>query len=129
MPAPGHVLVVDDEVAMLAMTQVLLKRMGYRVTVSASGEEALRVFQHQQQAAEGRFCLVLLDLAMPGGLSGMEVLGWMRRIDPGIKVIATSGYLEPNSRPAARDAGFAGILPKPYTADRLAAEMQWVLAH
>lgn len=130
LPSPSpvaRVLVVDDEPGMLAMTRAILQTLGYEVVTSTSGEDAMQVFQSGHSESNG-FCAVILDLAMPGGLSGVEVLGYLREVDPEIKVIASSGYLEPNSRPAARETGFAGILPKPFTAERLASELQWVLS-
>jgi DNA-binding NarL/FixJ family response regulator len=68
-----------------------------------------------------------MDLALPGGISGLEATLAIKQIDGSAKVIVSSGYLEQNARNAALEHGFAGILPKPYTADRLASELRWVL--
>ena len=68
-----------------------------------------------------------MDLALPGGMSGLEATLAIKQLDPDAQVIVSSGYLEQNARSAALEHGFAGILPKPYTADRLASELKWVV--
>ena len=60
-------------------------------------------------------------------MSGLEATLAIKQLDPNARVIVSSGYLEQNARNAALEHGFAGILPKPYTADRLATELRYVL--
>jgi DNA-binding NarL/FixJ family response regulator len=71
--------------------------------------------------------VIVMDLALPGGISGVETLGCLREINPNVRAIACSGYLEAKSREAALRTGFAGVLSKPYTADRLAAVVRRAL--
>ena len=73
------------------------------------------------------FSAVVMDLALPGGISGLEATIAIKQIDGRAKIIVSSGYLEQNARGAALEHGFAGILPKPYTAERLSSELRWVL--
>ena len=68
-----------------------------------------------------------MDLALPGGMSGLETTDLLRQMDSSVAVIASSGYLQQNARAAALERGFAGILPKPYTPERLTAELRWVI--
>src|SRR5207244_4172608 len=57
----GVVLVVDDEAVVLRMAKSALERYGYRVELSADGEQAVRIFQERP----GEIAAVLLDMAMP----------------------------------------------------------------
>ena len=75
----------------------------------------------------GRHAVVVMDLALPGGISGLEATIAIKQVNSNAKIIVSSGYLEQQARGAALEHGFAGMLPKPYTADRLASELRWVL--
>ena len=126
--AEPRILVVDDEQAMQMLASAIIKKLGYTPATAASGEEAVELFR--QAYTEGRkFTVVVMDLALPGGISGLEATIAIKQIDSSAKVIVSSGYLEQNARNAALEHGFAGILPKPYTAERLASELRWVMKH
>lgn len=120
------VLVVDDEAGMRIMAKAILEASGYKTDVAESGEEAVEKYRARMVAGRS-FGIVVMDLALPGGISGVEALGELRIIDPEVRVVASSGYLEANAREAAMRTGFAGVLPKPYTADRLAAVVKHAL--
>lgn len=125
-PAMPGILIVDDEQAMQALASAIIRKLGYSSATASSGEEAVELFR--QAYAEGRkYAVVVMDLALPGGISGLEATIAIKQIDKSAKVIVSSGYLEQNARNAALEHGFAGILPKPYTADRLASELRWVM--
>ena len=81
---PISVLVVDDEPTVCEGIGVILSRAGYRVTKALSGEEAI--------AAAGREAvdLVLLDMILPG-IDGLETCAALRRLLPGVPVVAISG--------------------------------------
>ncbi len=124
--ATPRVLVVDDEQTMQLLASTIIRKLGFEADSASSGEEAVELFRKAR--AEGRgFDAVVMDLALPGGISGLEATLAIKQIDGAAKVIVSSGYLEQNARNAALEHGFAGILPKPYTADRLASELRWVL--
>ncbi len=119
----GHVLVVDDEPHVLAVAKAILEAHGYRISTAPSGEMAMAMCQ--QALSEGqRYAVVVLDLTMPGGLSGFEVLEMLRELDSSISVIACSGYFEENSRDICRSIGFADVLHKPYTLDLLCSTVR-----
>ena len=122
----ARVLVVDDEVGMRALSCAIIGSMGFQSIAVNTGEEAIEVFK-TQQAKQEPISAVVMDLALPGGMSGLETTDHLREIDPRVLVIASSGYLQQNARAAAIERGFAGILPKPYTPERLIAELRWVL--
>ncbi len=121
-----RVLVVDDESTMQLLASTIIKRLGYEADSASSGEEAVELYRKAH--AEGApYHAVVMDLALPGGISGLEATLAIKQIDGDAKVIVSSGYLEQNARNAALEHGFAGLLPKPYTTDRLASELRWVL--
>jgi two-component system, cell cycle sensor histidine kinase and response regulator CckA len=125
-PATHRILIVDDEHAMQLLASAIIKKLGLDPSSASSGEEAVELYRKAQ--AEGRpYAAVVMDLALPGGISGLEATLAIKQVDGAAKVIVSSGYLEQNARNAALEHGFAGILPKPYTADRLASELRWVL--
>ena len=126
--AEPRILIVDDEQAMQVLASAIVRKLGYSPATASSGEEAIEMFREAHLEGRG-FSVVVMDLALPGGLSGLEATLGIKQIDGQARVIVSSGYLEQNARPAALEHGFAGILPKPYTADRLASELRWVMKH
>jgi two-component system cell cycle sensor histidine kinase/response regulator CckA len=124
--AKARVLVVDDEQTMQLLASTIIRKLGYEADSASSGEEAVDLFRKSKSEGHG-YDAVVMDLALPGGISGLEATLAIKQIDGGAKVIVSSGYLEQNARNAALEHGFAGILPKPYTAERLASELRWVL--
>ncbi|MBI5563181.1 MAG: PAS domain S-box protein [Deltaproteobacteria bacterium] len=84
-----HILVVEDEPDVRAITRTVLEEYGYRVTEAANGEEAVLRFR---EAADS-IGLVILDVIMPR-MGGKEAYEELRRIRPGVKVLFTSGYAE-----------------------------------
>ncbi|MCB1229610.1 MAG: response regulator [Verrucomicrobiae bacterium] len=121
-----RVLVVDDEVGMRALSCAIIKSLGFQAIAVNTGEEAIETYRQHLQRSEP-ISAVIMDLALPGGMSGLETTDLLRQMDSSVAVIASSGYLQQNARAAALERGFAGILPKPYTPERLTAELRWVI--
>ncbi|MEO0413951.1 MAG: response regulator [Verrucomicrobiota bacterium] len=124
--ATSRILIVDDESAMQALATGIVKRLGFDSAIASSGEQAVEIYKAALDAGQ-RFDVVVMDLALPGGISGLEATLAIKQHDPEAKVIVSSGYLEQQARGVAMQHGFAGMLPKPYTADRLQSELRWVL--
>lgn len=83
----NRVLVVEDEKEVRQILLRTLQTAGYDVTVAASGDEALEVFEAAQ-----KFDLVVSDIVMPGKLQGPDLLQRLRARDPSIPAIFISGY-------------------------------------
>jgi PAS domain S-box-containing protein len=113
--APRTVLVVDDEPGVRGVARESLELAGYRVLVAEEGGKALRMYDDADQDID----IVLLDLVMPG-LSGLQVLGRLRQLDPEVRVVLMSGH---NREPAMAHEGErpAAFLRKPYTPQDLTA--------
>jgi signal transduction histidine kinase/CheY-like chemotaxis protein len=117
----GLVLFVDDEPILRAFASLALQRGGFEVLLAADGEEALRLFR--QRRAE--VALVVLDLTMPR-LGGVETLQELRRLDPGVKVLLSSGYSEAEPGPPPGENGDT-FLPKPYRPQELLARVRGLI--
>ncbi|MFC1544138.1 response regulator [Gemmatimonadota bacterium] len=116
------ILLVDDEPLLLDLGREILALHGYSVLTAPSGEDALRV--HDDNPA--RIPLVILDMAMPG-MSGLETIRALRKRDPSIRVILSSG-LHPSDRMAdLLGSDVDAFVNKPYEVDRLAREVRRLL--
>jgi signal transduction histidine kinase/ActR/RegA family two-component response regulator/HAMP domain-containing protein len=105
------VLFVEDDPWALKMGCILLQDCGYRVLEAASGSDALQVWRRES----GSIDLLLTDMVMPEGLSGIELAQKLRAAKPGLKILLTSGYnLADLDTEFIRESGCA-FLQKPYT--------------
>jgi len=82
------ILLVEDEAALLFITSRGLTILGYRVLTATNGPEALAVWEQHQNAID----LVITDMRMPKGLSGLELAEKLWEFKPSLKVIIMSGY-------------------------------------
>lgn len=114
-PSGGQgILLLDDE-PMIRKTAVrILSKAGYRVTTASEGNEAVTLFCEAQHAIP--YDLVILDVTIPGGMGGKECLKELRKIDPQVVAIVSSGYSTDSVIARYREYGFNGMLKKPYTA-------------
>lgn len=119
----GRVLVVDDDVLVLSMTERALTRFGFAVTTVSDGHAAMDLFREQPEA----FDLVLLDLTMPQ-LSGFQVFAGLRAIRPEVCVVFTSGYSIDLEDGAGIPEGAAAFVRKPFLPSELVATLREVLA-
>jgi signal transduction histidine kinase len=90
MPIDGQetILAVEDEPSLREFLAETLQARGYRVLEAGTGPEALACWELHR----GEVDLLLTDLILPGGLSGLDVSERLMRADPALKVIFTSGY-------------------------------------
>ena len=123
----GRVLVMDDEEDIRRLVVALLRRLGLEPVAVADGAAAVQAYTAAQ--AEGRpFALVITDLTVPGGMGGREAMELLRRLDPAVKAIVSSGYSNDPVLAHYRDHGFSGMVEKPYEVEALAACIGRVLA-
>ena len=118
---------MDDEEMIRDVAGEMLARLGYEVEFAANGEEAVTCYAAARQSARP-FDAVIMDLTIPGGMGGREAIQKLREIDPGVKAIVSSGYSNDPIMARFREAGFRGVVSKPYTVTSLAEAVKKVLA-
>ncbi len=118
------VLLVEDEPAVRLATSTMLRHLGYRVIEAGSGPEALGVWHGLAVPPD----LLVTDMVMPGGVTGLELGESLRRLRPGLAVIVTSGYTEEILK--ADELHWSGItlIAKPYEFAALAGAIRRALA-
>ncbi|MBI1951149.1 MAG: response regulator [Acidobacteria bacterium] len=112
---PRTVLAVDDESTVLALARDILEMHGYKVLTARNGEEALHVFRERAATID----LVLLDLTMPV-MGGRECFKHLREIDPGVRVLVSSGFSAESTASDMMSEGALAYVQKPYDIDALA---------
>lgn len=107
----ARILVIDDDELMRGMLSRTLEKMGHLVVTAGDGGEGLRIYDPED------FDVVFTDLVMPG-VEGLETLRELRRVNPGVKVVAMSG----GGRGSAKDylqvaqmLGATCVLTKPFS--------------
>ncbi len=118
----GTILVIDDEEVVRKTTLLALQWLGYRVLTAENGQAGVSLFEN----ASGEISLIILDLTMPV-MDGDVALGHLKRIDPSVKVLLSSGFSMAEAAKRFEGRGLAGFLQKPYTANRLAEQVRAVL--
>ena len=117
-----HILLVDDEPALVNIGQQMLESLGYKVTTRTSSLEALSLFK----AHPDRFDAVVTDMAMPH-MSGDILSAELLRIRPDIPVILCTGYSSKISEETAIEIGIKAFAYKPITKHDLAQTVRRLL--
>jgi two-component system CheB/CheR fusion protein len=113
------VLVVEDDAMVRQVSVGLLTLLGYRTLEAEDGKSALALLE-----AADSVNVLLTDVMMPGGMSGFQLADTVRRIQPAVKLIFTSGYNEAIPPPSLTEASPARILRKPFELSDLVAAME-----
>lgn len=117
-----EILVVEDESALRGLLEAFLTRLGYRVTPVANGGEA--IVQVEEKGL--RPALVLSDVIMPG-LSGPDLVRRLKSSIPGVKVLFMSGYSDGVMVEHGFEELSAGLVPKPFDLNQIAARIREAL--
>lgn len=104
----GHILLLDDEEAVVMATQRSLESLGYTVTACLQPKRALSLFEKAPDIMD----LVVTDYAMPK-MTGIEVASRIHVIRPDIPIILCTGYGESLTREIMEKAGVREFLVKP----------------
>ncbi|MEN6448598.1 MAG: response regulator [Syntrophaceae bacterium] len=125
--AKGRILVMDDEELIRDVVSSMLEYLGYEVELSSNGQEALQKYSEAMQG-EKRFAMVIMDLTIPGGKGGKEVIRELLELDPAVKAIVSSGYSNDPVMSNYTEYGFKGVVNKPFKIEDLAKALDQVLA-
>jgi CheY-like chemotaxis protein len=117
------ILLVDDEDMIWDVISAMLQDLGYRVILAENGREAVEIYQNNPGAID----LVLLDMIMPQ-MSGTEAFFLLKKMDPEVTVLLSSGYVSEDEVQEVLHAGAAGFLRKPYHMADLARKVKEIFA-
>ncbi len=109
---------MDDDDSVQRTLSLMLKKMGYNVVNFTEGQTLINYYS-QAIRNEETFYAIILDLTIPGGLGGKEVIKDLRKISPDFKGIVSSGYSNDEIIANFRDYDFDEVLQKPYSYDEL----------
>ncbi len=114
----GTVLLVDDEESVRGTGVAMLKELGFTTITAGDGRQAIEKFIHHPEID-----CVILDQTMPH-MDGAECFRELRKINPHIKVIISSGYNEQEVTAKFVGAGLTGFIQKPYRLSALRDTLQ-----
>lgn len=117
-----HILLIDDEVAVVSMTKTLLERLGYQVTTSTNSIEALDTFLNKPET----FDLIITDQTMPK-MAGADLSREILQIRPDIPIILCTGYSSIISEDKAMAIGIKAMAMKPLAKKEIASLIRMVL--
>jgi two-component system, cell cycle sensor histidine kinase and response regulator CckA len=116
------ILVVDDEPFILEITKASLESHNYQTLVACDGIEAISLYAQNKD----QISAVLMDMMLPS-LDGLTVIRTIQKINPLVKIIATSGLMSSNKLAAVAATGVKIFLSKPYTVKELLHVLQQLL--
>jgi two-component system cell cycle sensor histidine kinase/response regulator CckA len=119
----GAILAIDDDPVVRRLAESVFQDFGFDVLVAEDGLEGLEVFRAHREKIVG----VFLDMSMPR-LDGTETFRELRRLEPMLKILLSSGYDEQRENVAAllREGG-VGFISKPYRPMALMEHLQVLL--
>ncbi len=116
------VLVAEDEDSIREVTVSTLEEYGYNVLTANDGADAVALYAQNKDKIK----VVLMDMMMPV-MDGHASIRAIRKINPGVKIIAVSGLAEKDKLAKIADTRVHAFLPKPYTAERLLKTIREVI--
>ncbi len=116
------ILLVDDEQIVLDVCKDMLEGLGYRVYPADSGSKAIRLYREKTEEIDA----VLLDFTMPE-VSGEETFRQLQAIDPGVRVLVSSGFSLNRQVQNLLEQGVAGFIQKPFNLRGLSRKLQEIL--
>jgi PAS domain S-box-containing protein len=116
------VLLVDDEEMILDVGLRMLLTLGYKVLTARSGREAAELYRERKKKID----LVILDMVMPGA-GGKETFEELKKIDPEVRVLLSSGYSIDHRAKSILDGGCKGFIQKPFNLSTFSSKLREVL--
>jgi Signal transduction histidine kinase len=108
------VLVVEDEESLRDSSKLNLSLQGYTVLTAEDGNQAIEVYRNHWKD----IAIVVCDFGLPR-MDGREVLKNLKTINPAVKFVLASGYIDPEEKSEILEEGAKDFLQKPYVANDL----------
>lgn len=121
------VLVMDDDAQIRALLVAMLEYRGHTVITTENGDEAVKEYRRRLEVGE-KVGAVIVDLTVPGGRGGKEILSELRDLDRNVRAIVTSGYSNDPVIANFREYGFCAVLQKPFVVKDVEAALDKALA-
>ncbi len=121
-----QILLLEDEPIVYKMLQKILIKMGFSVDITEDGADTITKYKMKYEDKQP-YALVILDLTIIGGMGGEKTVKEIRKINPNVKAIVSSGYSNDDVLANFEDYGFCDILTKPYSLAELQNKILKVL--
>ncbi len=116
------ILIIDDEAMILNVATDMLKTLGYRILTAQNGPAAIELYRRQMD----RIDLIILDMVMPE-MSGSDIFDELKKINPRVKVLLSSGYSLNSQAAQILDRGCDGFIQKPFTLNDISHQLRAIL--
>jgi signal transduction histidine kinase/CheY-like chemotaxis protein len=123
----ARVLLMDDDESIRQIGAMLLRNMGLEATLASEGAEAVHKFGEARDSGRP-FDLLILDLTIPGGKGGRETIELIRKMDPAVPAIVSSGYSNDPVMADFKNFGFQAMVSKPYEVKHMTRTIRELLA-
>jgi two-component system, cell cycle sensor histidine kinase and response regulator CckA len=104
---------MDDEAVIRETFSEMLTMMGYEVVSFPEGRAVLEYLRQQAPRLPG-ITAILLDLTVPGGMGGKEVVAEIRKMNGRIPIFVSSGYADDPVMATPQAYGITGSIGKPF---------------
>ncbi len=117
------ILLIDDEDIIIDIGGQILERLGYRALIARSGKEAIEIYRTNKN----KINIVILDMIMPD-MGGGETYDRLKKINPEIKVLLSSGYSINGQAAEIMNRGCNGFIQKPFNVEQLSRKIRDILS-
>ena len=120
------VMVVDDEADVRELFALNLNRLGYQSILARNYDDAVSLYKQSMGAGE---CVdvVIVDLSLPGEISGNEIASNLRALDPNVKIIVSSGHSSAPEMLNYKVHGFDAALEKDFDREKMRQVIESVI--
>ncbi|MBW1697139.1 MAG: response regulator [Deltaproteobacteria bacterium] len=122
MTGSETILVVDDEDMILDVAKQMMEKLGYKVYTAGNGTEAIELYKTKRNDID----MVILDMVLPD-MEGKEAYECLKKIDPEVMVLLSSGYSIAGEAEEILSRGCNGFIQKPFDLKRLSKKIREIL--
>jgi len=119
----GTILLIDDEEMIIKVGKELLQELGYDVMTASSGMDAIELYKKNADQID----MVIMDMIMPG-MGGGETFDRLKRINPDIRVLLSSGYSINGQASKILARGCDGFIQKPFNLVQLSDKIKQIIS-